>query len=190
MHFNNKSGYGAGGFSTCMTSSMLWNFPDADSVDIGNGSKSEFHGSVLVSGDLTLSTTGQSGRTMVLGDIIHDGGGSEFHSYEFKPPIPLPDPDDICVFTGDGGSIDGSGGGGGGASGGAQEAPRTKSPSKQPTQAPKIEGCKAIPQSRLPQGSWATSDSSCKLCKPPNNVSYYPCDKNPPLCEGNCAFSF
>jgi len=167
-----KMGHGANGFSTCMTASMLWNFPDAESVDIGNGKTSEFQGSVLVGGDLTLSTTGHSGRTIVLGDIIHNRGGSEFHSYEFNPPMPLPDPEDICVLPGSGISD--------GNSEGAQEAPETRSPTKYPTNSPKATtGCKAIKNN----GAGA-NDDSCKKCNPPNNVSWWPCNNNPPACEG------
>jgi len=106
---NNKKGYGDGGFSTCMTANILWNIPDAKSVDIGNKKTSEFQGSLLVGGDMTMTTTGQSGRTMVLGDITHNKGGSEFHSYEFNPPTPLPfDPNDISCAD----FIGGGGGGG------------------------------------------------------------------------------
>jgi len=175
--FNGNMGHGANGFSTCMTGSMLWNFPDAKTVDIGNGRTSEFQGSVLVVGDLTLSTTGHSGRTIVLGDIIHDRGGSEFHSYEFNPPTPLPDPEDICVVL-----SPGNGGGGitDGNSEGAKEAPETSSPSKHPTYAPKATtGCKAIKNNGA-----GVSDGSCKKCIPPNNVSWWPCNNNPPTCEG------
>jgi len=96
MFFKNKSGFKAGGFSTCMTESILWNFPDAATVDIGGGRSSEWHGSLLVGGDLTLTTTGHSGRTMVLGNLVQNRGGSEFHSYQFNPPTPLPNPDGIC----------------------------------------------------------------------------------------------
>ena len=71
MFWKNRSGYSAGGFPTCMTESILWNFPDASKVEIGNGKTSEFHGSILTVGDMTLSTSGHSGRTIVLGDLIH-----------------------------------------------------------------------------------------------------------------------
>ena len=97
MFFRGGLGHGEDGFSTCMTQSILWNFPDAASVDIGNGRTSEFHGSLLVAGDLTLGTSGHSGRAIVLGNILHDSdAGSEFHSYPFAPPTPLPDPGDVC----------------------------------------------------------------------------------------------
>ena len=101
MFWNNRSGYGANGFPTCMTESILWNFPDAATVNIGNGKTSEFHGSILATGDLTFTTSGHSGRTIVLGDLTHSRGGSEFHSYQFNPPVALPDPDDICVIPED-----------------------------------------------------------------------------------------
>jgi len=98
--FDSKMGFLEGGFSTCMTQNILWNFPDFTNVDIGAGGTSEFHGSLLVSGNLLLSTSGHSGRAMVVGNIIHDSSsGSEFHSYPYNPPTPLPDPDDICVLA-------------------------------------------------------------------------------------------
>merc|ERR1712072_1661969 len=91
--WNGKKGYGKGGFPTCMTSSIMWNFPDARNVEIGNGRSSEFQGSVLITGNMKMATTGHSGRTIVLGNLEHNKGGSEFHNYEFDPPKPLPEPD-------------------------------------------------------------------------------------------------
>merc|ERR1711981_463797 len=54
---------------------------------------SEFQGSVLITGNMKMATTGHSGRTIVLGNIEHNKGGSEFHNYEYDPPVPLPEPD-------------------------------------------------------------------------------------------------
>jgi len=96
MRFKGKSGYGTNGFSTCLTESILWNFPDASQVNIGYGGTSEFHGSILAGGNLKLATSGHSGRTMVLGNLVQDHGGSEFHSYQYAPPTPLPDASYIC----------------------------------------------------------------------------------------------
>jgi len=180
MFFDDKKGYGPGGFSTCMTSSILWNFPDADTVDIGNGKTSEFQGSLLVTGDMIMSTSGQSGRTMVLGDINHDGGqGSEFHSYEFNPPTPLPDPDDICVLPDDF------------LANSAIPAYPTALPTPPPT-LPPTSGCSSIPQNNLPNGLWEIGNkNSCKKCEPDRPggpVTWWPCNLNPPLCEGNCKF--
>lgn len=102
--WNGKRGYGSNGFPTCMTSSILWNFPDARSVEIGNGKSSEFQGSLLVTGNMKMTTTGHSGRTIVLGNLEHNKGGSEFHNYEYDPPIPLPEPDcDDYLASGIGG---------------------------------------------------------------------------------------
>merc|ERR1711907_239197 len=156
-------GYGNGGFANCLKSSILWNFPDADTVDIGNGKTSEFQGSLLITGNLEMTTTGQSGRTIVLGDITHNRGGSEFHSYEFNPPKPLPDPDCEDLLSGDI-NIDNNSDG---SSTNTQPLPTNK-----PTNTPTIPlgDCKAIPQSRLPSGSWETSDNECSKCKPPNNL--------------------
>jgi choice-of-anchor A domain-containing protein len=103
MWFKGKMGYGANGFDTCLTESILWNFPDAANVDLGSARTSEFHGSVLVGGNLEMTTSGQSGRTIVLGNVIHDShnSGSEFHSYQFNPPMDLPDPPDLCELPPD-----------------------------------------------------------------------------------------
>ena len=81
-------------FSTCLSQSILWNFPDASDVEIGNGQTSEFRGSVLVSGNLKFTTSGHSGRTIALGDLTHLSSGSEFHSFQFQPPTDLPC---VCV---------------------------------------------------------------------------------------------
>jgi len=162
--FDGRMGYAPGQFSTCFTESILWNFPDADTVDIGNGDTSEFHGSLLVTGNLILSTSGHSGRTMVLGDIIHDSpSGSEFHSYQFAPPFALPDPENLCDIP--------------------TFAPTTTAPTKAPTNAPTMDpnGCKALPQEVLtPLGKWATNDRECKKCE--NGHKWWPCDAG--LCGG------
>jgi choice-of-anchor A domain-containing protein len=72
---------------------LLWNFPDATSVEIGGGGSDEWIGATLVTGDLTHHTSGMSGRVIVLGDLYHDGtSGSEFHAMIYDPPTPLPDP--------------------------------------------------------------------------------------------------
>jgi len=98
IDFNDQQAVGEGGFNNCFKSSILWNFPEADNVDIGvSVQNSEFQGSILATGNLKMVTAGHSGRVVVLGDINHDSTvGSEFHTYQFKPPFNLPDPDDIC----------------------------------------------------------------------------------------------
>ena len=55
-----------------------------------------------------FKTSGQSGRTMVLGNLEQNYGGSEFHSFEFKPPKPLPEIDCASAggFTGQAASDD------------------------------------------------------------------------------------
>jgi choice-of-anchor A domain-containing protein len=78
-------------FPSCMNSAILWNFPNA--VDVAVEGYDELQGSILITGNLHWkSGSGQSGRTMVLGDLVQDSWGSEFHSFEFNPPKPLPDP--------------------------------------------------------------------------------------------------
>ncbi len=185
----NQQGYGANGFPTCMTESMMWNFPDASSVDIGGSCcTSEFHGSLLITGDMKMKTSGQSGRTIVLGDITHEHGGSEFHSYQYNPPIALPDPDDICVFPEVGASASAA------AYAGSTEADPTAHPTNAPTNHPTNEPtnaageCVHIPQADLPQGSWATTDQKCRRCHPSQGKTWWPCNRSPRLCKGNCIF--
>jgi len=183
-----KFGFLDGGFDTCMIASILWNFPDAANVEIAGST--EFMGSILVTGNLKFKTSGHSGRTMVLGNLEHSYGGSEFHNYPFDPPKPLPDPDCDEFAPRD-----------------SPTGQRTVSPAMNPTnkpsgspvenptaspsagegqQAPSDE-CTAIPQDRLPQNKGGTTDTNCSKCHPSINQSWYPCnEKNPPICEGNC----
>ena len=180
MYYKNQVGYNAGGFPTCMTESILWNFPDAQQVVIGNGRTSEFMGTILTVGNMKMTTSGQSGRTIVLGDLVHDStSGSEFHSYQYNPPIALPDPDDICVIPEDRSSASGS-----------VAAYPTPAPTKQPTPAPTqgLTKCLAIKQKDLPPGSWKTDNRSCRQCEPGRGVTWWPCNKSPRLCYGNCVF--
>jgi len=159
-------GKGHSGFSTCLTSSILWNVPYADNVDIGFGKKSEFHGSVLTTGNMKLSTTGLSGRAMVLGNIEHGPcGGSEFHAYQFNPPIALPDPDDICVIPDNVRAAYGS---------------VAAYPTVPPTPAPTNDPNKCLAE---PNGIGVT-DAHCATC--PEGVTTWPCDINPPVCVGKC----
>lgn len=164
---------GHSGFNTCFNQNIMWNFPHASKVVLGDGGTSEWNGSLLVTGDLDFETTGQSGRTIVLGNLFQNKGGSEFHSYSFNPSTDLPDPDDVCVIPDN----------------------FTRSPTgppNSPTTTPPTfanDECTAIIQDRLPQGSWATNNAACGDCKPPTDVFWYPCNVNPPICEGNCDLS-
>ena len=171
MHWNDRMGYGAGGFPTCMTESMLWNFPDASSVNIGAGRTSEFHGSLLVTGDMQLTTSGHSGRVVVLGSVTHNRGGSEFHTYQYNPPISLPDPQDVCVIPADS------------YEGGIVGDYPTQAPTNPPTNAPTTtpDKCLALPNSGV-------KDKKCAKCQPPNGYEYWPCNTNPRKCYGNCEF--
>jgi lysophospholipase L1-like esterase len=50
--------------------------------------------------------------------------------------------------------------------------------------------CAAVPQSRLPAGSWATTDEECSKCVPgysgyPAGYPWWPCDTSPALCKCN-----
>lgn len=73
---------------------LLWNFPDATTVDLrGTG---QFQGSVLVgdqSSMTTASVTGINGRFFTTGSLTHTsessgGGGQEFHAYPFNGDLP------------------------------------------------------------------------------------------------------
>jgi len=193
MHFKGKKGYEKNGFPTCMTESILWNFPDAADVNIGAGRSSEWHGSVLVGGDLSLTTSGQSGRTMVLGNLVQNRGGSEFHSYQYNPPMSLPDPPDICTLTV------------GAAMETTQDASSvnvvaiapTAAPAPAPTAAPVRSGtCKARSLADIkatPNWSkhrtWKTHDNACNKCSPTSPYPHYPCNTPIRICEGNCKFN-
>lgn len=77
-----------------LRSRLLWNFPDATSVEIkGTG---QFQGSVLI-GDqgsmATVSVPGMNGRFFTTGSLTHTsaatgGGGQEFHNYPFEGDLP------------------------------------------------------------------------------------------------------
>ncbi|WP_328633343.1 choice-of-anchor A family protein [Streptomyces sp. NBC_00356] len=74
---------------------LLWNFPDATSVELAGGT--QFSGSVLVgnrSSTTTVSMSGTNGRLYTAGSLTHGsptasgGGGEEFHAYPFVGDLP------------------------------------------------------------------------------------------------------
>jgi len=84
-------------FSSALVSQILWNFYDATEVIVGCGSTGvgEWRGSILVptrSSSMEFCMPGHSGRIIVNGNLVQDREGSEFHNYDFDPPIPLPIP--------------------------------------------------------------------------------------------------
>jgi choice-of-anchor A domain-containing protein len=82
-------------FDSGFIGNILWNFHDATYVDLGGGTTGtgEFIGSIIVpNGDLKMGFPGQSGRTIVGGDLTQDRAGSEFHSYPYDPVCALPLP--------------------------------------------------------------------------------------------------
>jgi len=86
-------------FPPQLTSSIAWVFDTSNQIHLLG--QSEFQGSIVVPyGDLTISTSGQSGRLIVGGDLTLDGEWTELHNYEFDPashPLPLGDDiDEIC----------------------------------------------------------------------------------------------
>ncbi|MBW5260439.1 choice-of-anchor A family protein [Streptomyces poriferorum] len=73
---------------------LLWNFPDATTVDLaGTG---QFQGSFLMgeqSSMTTVSLPGVNGRFFTTGSVTHTssatgGGGQEFHAYPFNGDLP------------------------------------------------------------------------------------------------------
>ncbi|MGW1023973.1 choice-of-anchor A family protein [Streptomyces sp. NPDC002577] len=72
---------------------LLWNFPDAETVNLqGNG---KFQGSVLVGEQSSLTTVSMpsiNGRFFAMGSLLHTsapgGGGEEFHAYPFNGDLP------------------------------------------------------------------------------------------------------
>ncbi|MFF1380305.1 choice-of-anchor A family protein [Streptomyces sp. NPDC058308] len=77
-----------------LRSRLLWNFPDATSVEFkGTG---QFQGSVLVGNQeskTTISVPGMNGRFFTTGSLTHTsaasgGGGQEIHNYPFLGDLP------------------------------------------------------------------------------------------------------
>jgi len=136
-----------------MNGNILWNFPDASTVAIDG--LNEVSGSILLRGNLVFKTIGQSGRTVVLGNLEQNKGGSEFHSFECNPPIPLPDLE--CVDT-----LSTS------SSGSVSTAP-TKAPTPGPTAVPfsyqGSAGCCSFWGGRCGDSAWCNSNrESCIGC--------------------------
>ncbi|MGW6294086.1 choice-of-anchor A family protein [Streptomyces sp. NPDC055058] len=76
---------------------LLWNFPDATSVDL-NGS-GQFQGSVLVGQQASMTTVtlpGMNGRFFTTGSLTHTSAqtGVEFHAYPFDGDLPDCDGDE------------------------------------------------------------------------------------------------
>jgi choice-of-anchor A domain-containing protein len=99
VNFYDPSGKSGWEFDSAMTASILWNFYDAEQVDLGAGSTGvgEFTGSILIpDGNLKFEMQGHSGRTIVGGNLEQKYSGSEFHNYPFEPnldatcQLPLP----------------------------------------------------------------------------------------------------
>ncbi|MEU3950190.1 choice-of-anchor A family protein [Streptomyces sp. NPDC029526] len=76
---------------------LLWNFPDATTVDLtGSG---QFQGSVLVGQQASMTTVtlpGMNGRFFTTGSLTHTSAqtGVEFHSYPFDGDLPDCDGDE------------------------------------------------------------------------------------------------
>ncbi|MGA4841684.1 choice-of-anchor A family protein [Streptomyces sp. G45] len=71
---------------------LLWNFPDATTVNFGGSG--QFQGSVLVGSAASATTVtlpGMNGRFFTVGELTHTseaGGGQEFHAYPFNGDLP------------------------------------------------------------------------------------------------------
>jgi choice-of-anchor A domain-containing protein len=95
-------------FQSSTKASILWNFYDADVVFMGPGGGVQFPGSILIpNGDLYFYWPGHDGRLIVGGDVWQEREGSEFHNYEFDPPVcglpeclpPPPCPEDVIRIS-------------------------------------------------------------------------------------------
>jgi choice-of-anchor A domain-containing protein len=94
-NFFDPYGNGHFEFDSDFTANVMWNFYDANHVDLGAGAdgNGEFQGTLLVpNGSLTMNFAGHSGRVIVGGDLTQDKAGNELHSYEYDPVCPLPLP--------------------------------------------------------------------------------------------------
>ncbi|MFF9977099.1 choice-of-anchor A family protein [Streptomyces erythrochromogenes] len=73
---------------------LLWNFPDATTVNLTGGG--QFQGSFLMgqqSSETTITLPGINGRFFTTGSVTHGsdtagGGGQEFHAYPFTGDLP------------------------------------------------------------------------------------------------------
>ncbi|MGP3688580.1 choice-of-anchor A family protein [Streptomyces sp. IBSNAI002] len=73
---------------------LLWNFPDATTVNLTGGG--QFQGSFLMgqqSSETTITLPGINGRFFTTGSVTHGsdtvgGGGQEFHAYPFNGDLP------------------------------------------------------------------------------------------------------
>ncbi|MFF3083667.1 choice-of-anchor A family protein [Streptomyces nojiriensis] len=73
---------------------LLWNFPDATTVNLTGGG--QFQGSFLMgqqSSETTVTLPGINGRFFTAGSVTHGsstigGGGQEFHAYPFNGDLP------------------------------------------------------------------------------------------------------
>ncbi|MFJ9941689.1 choice-of-anchor A family protein [Streptomyces erythrochromogenes] len=73
---------------------LLWNFPDATTVNLTGGG--QFQGSFLMgqqSSETTITLPGINGRFFTTGSVTHGsdtagGGGQEFHAYPFDGDLP------------------------------------------------------------------------------------------------------
>ncbi|MFE0577681.1 choice-of-anchor A family protein [Streptomyces sp. NPDC058874] len=73
---------------------LLWNFPDATTVNLTGGG--QFQGSFLMgqqSSETTITLPGINGRFFTTGSVTHGsdttgGGGQEFHAYPFNGNLP------------------------------------------------------------------------------------------------------
>jgi len=159
-----------GEFDTCLAESILWNFPDVEWLNLGAGGTSEWQGSILAAGNMKMTTSGQSGRTIVLGNVFHEHGGSEFHSYQFNPPYDLPEPPDICEPLPENWLA---------VANGEERVPSYKT---------EPEGCEPIDQVDLPEFGadgkklYSASHANCLKCA--NGFKGKPCNRNPSICWG------
>ncbi|MFH8409486.1 choice-of-anchor A family protein [Streptomyces sp. NPDC018019] len=69
---------------------LLWNFPDANTVEFKGGA--QFQGSVLVGrqgSTTTVSVPGMNGRFFTVGSLVHTStSGAEMHNYPFDGDLP------------------------------------------------------------------------------------------------------
>ncbi|WP_395375446.1 SdrD B-like domain-containing protein [Marinicella sp. W31] len=77
----------ANGFGATYARYILWNFPNASTVNfLGN---SQVDGTILIpNGDAVVNATGMNGRFFVSGNVSQEASGSEFHNYDFGGQIP------------------------------------------------------------------------------------------------------
>ena len=87
-------------FNPTLAGNILWNIPDATTINIGGAGSGQFWGSLVApktGNTVYMQAPGLNGRVIVAGNLVQDKAYSEFHNYEFDPSYDLAIPS--CSLT-------------------------------------------------------------------------------------------